>query len=331
MARKKAAIPLTRAEIIRQRKAQRKPKPVSRQKKRGGSMASLGAMPPTFVRGRKAAVPSSRSRPKRRKQERRKIHFALDVPGAEVGLPSLPVVRFGWRGVSGLMVVSLAVLVYWMWSAPAFQVGTVELAGAERLTPEEVNRVLNITGRPVFGLDPESLAWNLQQAFPELSSVVLKVGFPSRVIALVEERKPLIVWLQGEVIIWIDADGIAFLPRGEVEGLVKVHALGSPPDLAQDEEAEEVAPRFLTVELVTAILIVDSQAPAGAPILFDPEHGLGWEDPQGWQVFFGNTGEDMVTRLQIYQTLVEVLNEKNIRPALISLEYLHTPFYRMER
>ncbi len=72
--------------------------------------------------------------------------------------------------------------------------------------------------------------------------------------------------------------------------------------------------------------------PEGTVLVFDSEHGLGWNDPNGgWDVFFGNEDEDMDMKLAVYQALVERLKTEGIQPALISVEYVHAPYYRMER
>jgi hypothetical protein len=63
---------------------------------------------------------------------------------------------------------------------------------------------------------------------------------------------------------------------------------------------------------------------------YDPSFGLGWQDPQGWMVFFGRNTSEITTKLLEYQTIIAALQERNITPALISLENLHAPFYRLE-
>ena len=45
----------------------------------------------------------------------------------------------------------------------------------------------------------------------------------------VKERVPVSVWSQDDVTRWISADGVAFEPKGEAEGLVSISAAGNPP------------------------------------------------------------------------------------------------------
>jgi hypothetical protein len=71
--------------------------------------------------------------------------------------------------------------------------------------------------------------------------------------------------------------------------------------------------------------------PADTLLVYDSEHGLGWNDPNGWEVFFGAEDQDMEMKLMVYQALVDRLQSEGIQPALISVEYVHAPYYRMER
>jgi hypothetical protein len=36
-------------------------------------------------------------------------------------------------------------------------------------------------------------------------------------------------------------------------------------------------------------------------------------------------------KLNVYQTLVDQLQSEGIQPEMISVEYVHAPYYRMER
>jgi hypothetical protein len=60
-------------------------------------------------------------------------------------------------------------------------------------------------------------------------------------------------------------------------------------------------------------------------------HGLGWNDGFGWVVFFGKDTEEMDQKLKVYRVLAKRLKKENPRPELISVEYLHAPYYRLER
>jgi hypothetical protein len=64
--------------------------------------------------------------------------------------------------------------------------------------------------------------------------------------------------------------------------------------------------------------------------VYDPLRGFGWQDERGWQAYFGQV-TDMEMKLKVYNALVSKLEQKGERPALISVEYVHTPYYRLNR
>jgi cell division protein FtsQ len=265
---------------------------------------------------------------KRKTKARRRFDVELGVTGAEVRLPALPALQPGWRLLSGLLVVALLGLLYTVWNSPVYTVEIAEVDGVQRLTPIEINTVMKVAGKSIFEIDPAQLQRDLQEAFPELYDIRVQVGFPSQVRAAVVERQPVLEWRQEGSSIWVDENGVAFPPRGQVDVQAVVEAKTSVNRLSKEFESDEV---FLEAELIDAVLMISKDAPGGIPLVYDQEHGLGWKDPKGWQVYFGQSGQDMETKMKVYQALVERLDEKDIIPALISVEYVHAPYYRMDR
>jgi hypothetical protein len=154
------------------------------------------------------------------------------------------------------------------------------------------------------------------------------------VAVYVEERQPLLVWKQEGRTVLVDANGYAFpmrSPEDPAPSLV-VESLSSPPVLTQAVEDIEnvIQPQFMTVEMVSAILSMSAQAPTGSPLVYDAKQGLGWRDVQGWEAYFGDV-RNMDLKLKIYRALVEKLKKEGTPPALISVEHVHTPYYRLER
>jgi cell division protein FtsQ len=202
-------------------------------------------------------------------------------------------------------------------------------------------------GKSVFTLDPYLLDETLQEAFPELAKVSVRVNLPASVKVVVTEREPVISWVQDGVEAWVDAQGISFPPRGEAKSaLVRVEGHGTQPSIAittsvsdqqslPDEKTSPSTPNNPTLrlspELVSSILALGVKMPAETILVYDSEHGLGWNDPHGWEVFFGEEDQDMEMKLTVYQALVERLQNEGVQPALISVEYVHAPYYRMER
>ena len=320
----------SRADQVRERRKKTAAKPT-----RKSLRAQKAAKPvPVITRAGRVVMPT---RPMASSRTRRRYDVSLGSPGAEMQLPTLPTLRWSWRMVSGLLTLVLLGVLYALWNMPAFRVDVAEISGLQRIHPQDVNLVLGLANTPVFVLQSEMMQKNLLDAFPEFSSATVQVGWPNRVVVTVTERVPVLAWTAGGQSVWVDPQGMSFPVRGEGDGLslVVVEAQGPPPAPAGvtdlPPEASAWSRPFMNVDLVSAVLLLRGFAPEGVTLLYDSAHGLGWRDPQGWQVYFGPTGTDMGQRLQVYQALVTRLNNEQIYPALISVEYLHAPFYRMDQ
>ena len=72
-----------------------------------------------------------------------------------------------------------------------------------------------------------------------------------------------------------------------------------------------------------------AQVPPGVTILYDESFGFGWNDPRGWKVYFGTSGNDVELKMRVYESLVASLTQPGIRPALINVTYPTAPYYRL--
>ncbi len=270
----------------------------------------------------------------------------LNTKGAEVGLPSLPNISLGWRILSAPLFLFCLVGLISMMSADLFTVTTIKLTGAQRLNADDILSQLNLSGQSIVSLVPSEIETQLVEGYPSLSEVSVSVSLPAALTIRVQERQPVLVWQQGAVTLWIDSEGILFPPRGEAEIPLTVLAAGDPP--GADDNPEEAAespsaeagaepartptqtwPRT-TPEFVEGVLALSQYVPSGTYLLYDPQFGLGWEDPQGWMVYFGRDISDMHMKLVEYTHIVDALGAEGLTPGLISLEFYHAPYYRME-
>ncbi len=270
--------------------------------------------------------------------------------GAEIRLPALPLVSLGWRIVSLILVIGLAGVLFFTWTGSDFQVKAAQVSGLQRITEQDVQDVLNVSDQPIFVVNPDQLKQDLKLAFPELSAIAVQVSLPDQVLVTVTERTPVLIWQQGEYTEMIDAQGYPFPLRQGMHiisgSLALVVANAEPPiaDLPPITEEitntmaakvilqykEKTGQRLLMPEMVAAILRMAEQVPTGTPILYDAQHGLGWKDGRGWDVYFGGP-QDMDKKLIVYQAIVKRLENEGIQPAMISVEQVHAPYYRMQR
>jgi hypothetical protein len=316
---------LSRADLVRTRRRQQM------QRRQTQSSALVTRPLPAITSRDNANYAAPRFVP--RPSTQRRFQAALSMPGFHLRLPAVVLPRFqaGWRLVSGFMCAALVILIYLLWTLPEFRVSAAQINGNERIDGNELNAVLNPAGQPIFSFLPADLETRLRLNYPELAAVKVTLDLPNIMIVNVTERKPIILWQQNNGYTWIDESGVAFRPRPVPVSLISVAASGPPPaGLPSLNDPLSPIP-FLSADLVKAIQTLASNVPAGAPMIYDPQYGLGWTDSRGWQTFFGSESKDMVLKLQVYQSLVTALMERGIFPAFISVQYANAPYYRMSR
>ena len=321
----------TRAEMLRE-KRERRPRKVQPERKRRSLKNSSGDFPPVLVRG--AAAASISHSHKRGKSRRRRFDIALNGQGAEMRLPSIPVIGFGWRLFSALLIAGLGFAIYFLWTAPFFNVESIDVSGLVRISDEELNAVADVVGKSIIFVDPAKVEQALSAAFPELENIHVETEVPNKVLVNLVERQPVLAWEQDGQTYWIDEYGMAYPPHGDSKPSISVQGsdlLASIPIDSEITANEEQQPQSIPVELVNAVLILNQKIPEGSPITYDSQHGIGWYDSRGWQVYFGSGGEDMELKWKVYWKTFKRLKKAGIRPALISVEHVHAPYYRLER
>jgi hypothetical protein len=276
------------------------------------------------------------------KRQGRKVNVPLRTSGAELQLPAFPQLQLGWRFISGaIFFLSLAV-VFSFSSLNTFEVSAINLQGSQRLSSEAILSQIDMAGKAIISIKPGEIEEEIGENFPSLDMIKVSAGLPASVNIQVSERVPIILWQNDESSLWIDSEGITFPIRGEAETLLTVAANGNPPEIevvgetetTQNEEnlsilQEQRYPRTSS-EFVEGMLSLSDYLPEEAVLQYDPQFGLGWQDPRGWLVYFGSDISEIEMKLAEYEVIITTLQEQNLNPALISLEFLHSPFYRME-
>ena len=276
----------------------------------------------------------------------RKKHTAyvpLKKKGAELQIPALPNLQLGWRLISGAVLALSLAVVFSFTSLSTFQISAIHLIGAERLSAEAVLSQVDLAGKSIIQVQPEEVRARVEEQFPGVKQVSVAVNLPASVTISVEERIPLILWEQNTTAYWIDAEGVMFPVFGEAEVAQSVIATGDPPPTPEvfsadlDDTTGEIShllevryPRT-TTNFVEAVLSLKDHVPEGTTLQYDPQFGLGWRDPSGWLVYFGQDTNNIEIKLAEYQTIVQEISKQNINPTLISLEFLHAPYYRVEQ
>jgi len=253
---------------------------------------------------------------------RRRVDVPLSTPGAEIRLPSMPQVSNKWRILSGVLTVGLLMGLILLTQAALFQVRDVQVQGLERFTEGEIARAINITGSSIFFINPGSIKQDLQITYPGLSEIEVNVSWPANVLISLEERYPVLAWNWDGHVRWVDRNGVAFEPHDEGLDVVQVKSKMLPPTIKD---------RFVDPRLVDAVAALGPYIPEDVDMIFDPVHGLGWRDPRGWISYFGFNDDDAVKKMTVDLALVDYLEGKSITPEIINVEFLESPYFRMEQ
>ena len=285
------------------------------------------------VRSRRARVEAvvepapreRRPRPARTHPPRRRHDLALPAElGAELRLPSIPVVRPGPRVLSAVLLALTAWALQSVLAAGSFRVAEASVSGARLLSPSQVRSLARVDGESVFLLDPRDVVHRLLQE-PEVGEAEVSIGWPNRVEITIHERIPVVEWDDGDLTWWVSSEGIAFLGRGAFPGQVRVESEEPLLQISPDPLEPVVAPSVLE-----AAVLLRSQLPEIEMLYADRDHGLSFLDPRGWRVYFGSGG-DMVAKVRTYQFLVEHIMAEGIHPLLVSVEDPYSPFYSLQR
>lgn len=320
----------TRAELLRE-KREKRPRRTVAESKRSSRGTMRGEFPPILVRGgRDASLSYSHSKGKKSK---RRFDIALNGQGAEMRLPSIPVIGIGWRLVSVLLIGLLGFSIYFLWSSPFFNVEEIDVTGLSRISRVELEAVANVVGKSIILVNPQKIEQDLRAAFPEFENIKIETEVPNKVSAKIVERRPVLAWQQDGQTYLIDETGQAYLTHGETASGITVQGsdlLSSPAEGDEILEAGEVAEQALPMELVNSLLILSEKMPEDSSLMYDSQHGISWFDSRGWQVYFGSDG-DTDLKWKVYWKTFKRLKQAGIRPAIISVEHVHAPYYRLER
>ncbi len=313
----------SRAEQVRLRREQERAKELARAMKQ--ATRPVPSVPRPKPEAAKKVAPA--------KQKERRFQIALAMPRFNlraIHMPQIPRPRLGWRALSFFLFALCGAAIYLAFSLPELRVTEAQVSGNRILTSAEINSVMGVSGQPIFVLTPSELETRLRLNYPELASVYVTATLPNFLSVQVLERKPVIRWEQGGGYTWVAEDGVAFRPRGEMEGLISVAAESAPPVIGSGTDPLLPTP-FISTEMVRALQGLAWHVPPGEVILYNESFGFGWNDPRGWRAYFGTTASDVELKMRVYEQMVASLTQRGIRPALINVTYPTAPYYRMNQ
>jgi hypothetical protein len=251
-------------------------------------------------------------------RRRRRVRLPLSVTAS----------GFGWRWVSAGLAAAILILGIVVLTNKVFRVARAEVGGVRYVPAEEIFAQSDVAGMHVLQIDPDVVAERVARS-PSLDSAQVLVRWPARVIIIVREREPAIVWEQGGAQYWVDGRGNLMLMRQYIPSLVRVVNEGDaipfrcPGPTCPDQGTVTIDP-----DVVLGTQHLKSLRDNIEMLYYDPVRGLSYQDGRGWRGYFG-VGTDMDFKLAIYETLVADLETRGLHPVYIDVSNPDAPFYRL--
>jgi len=239
---------------------------------------------------------------------------------------------FNWRWVSLSIIVVTGGLLAFIATDPIFNVTSAEIGGATYTPVDEIFTAADISNKHILTIDPE-LVRHRVLASPSFSSAQVALAWPARVIIVVVEREPALVWEQGSERYWVDVNGNLMLMRRDLPNLVHVVNEGEaipfecPGPACPTSDAQRVSIDPSVVLGAQQLKTLRSNIDV---LYYDPAHGLSYQDGRGWRGYFG-AGTDMDIKLRVYETLVSNLLGRGILPVRIDVSNPNAPYYGVAR
>jgi hypothetical protein len=227
---------------------------------------------------------------------------------------------------------------------PRFYLSYIPVEGTSAIVPDDIVAHSGLAGSHIFAADPQAAAEKIA-TMPGVISATVTLRWPNNVVVRIREETPVAVWREGDQAYWVNESGQLLPALAQSVGLLEiVSEVEAGAAEQRSEGAEEIgeletgevngenASRLADVPFVPADVLVGAMQlrelrPNIERLFYRPSGGLSYQDGRGWRAYFG-TGEDMHQKLAVYETLVEELLSRDIRPEYIGVSNQEKPYYR---
>ena len=170
-----AANGITKADLVRQRQKQASQGRVKQTTKAVQQPIKSSSVP--VMTRKEAFAVSYPAFPKQ--TNRRQYNYSIGATGAAVRLPAISSINIGWRFLSFFLGIFCLVGIFLLFNSSEFRVQQIQTSGLTRLTANDLNAVLNISGESLVWFDAQQAKNDLLIAFPELKEIKISVAFPN--------------------------------------------------------------------------------------------------------------------------------------------------------
>jgi len=232
-----------------------------------------------------------------------------------------------WLGLLFLTILGAAF--YFIVFSSIFKIEEIQISGDIKIPVEEIRNIIleqidkNYFKKSVFLVSLKEINEALLEKFPQVARITIDRSFPNVLAVVVEERKAIAVFLQGEDYYFIDNEGVVFEKISEI-----------PPQMLKIKNSAWISDiglgkRIFSKERMEQILKIDTKlndleiSTMEVSIISDKR--LNVEISEGWKIFF-NLREDLEWQL----TELDLLIKKRIPPdKRKNLEYIDLRFEKI--
>lgn len=216
-----------------------------------------------------------------------------------------------WQLLVGALL--LAGIALWLWLDPRWYLESsrVQIAGTDSL-PLAKEAVLagEALNQHSLWIDSATVITKVLNSIPAVEAAELDCRpYPAYCLFTLSEREPVLAWKTEGVVQWVDAEGLFFAAREE------------RPELPSLQGPKPEEGKLRPMELAASVRnLVELGVPPGE-LHYHPQKGIIWDNPQGWQVFFGQGAQQMENRWRVYQTLLANLSGRGILPEMFDVRF----------
>ncbi len=222
-----------------------------------------------------------------------------------------------WRLVSGLLALTLLMVLALFFASDAFYVHSIAVGGLNYMSSNEIFSLTNVTGMHVFWVDAAQVRADIKRS-PTIADADVRVGWPPNMVQIIiTERQPALVWEQAGTANWVDLQGRVMKQRENRSDLLRISA---------DSSVTGEVGATVDKNVVTGAVQLQALMPNITVLRYHPDKGLGYNDQRGWEAWLG-AGSDMPERVLIYDSIVNDLLARGVVPTEVNVEDPNAPFY----
>lgn len=226
--------------------------------------------------------------------------------------------RVGWRFASMGIVTLFGLLLGHVITNDNFFVDSIELVSTDYVPGDEIYRASGVHGMNVFWINPSDVESRIESV-PGVKHAVVEFEWPATLYVEVAEKEPIILWKQAGKSVWVDENGKTFPARHHLSWLLPIVVDDATEPLGIDE--------YIPIDVLEGARQLKILRPNIELLHYDIGQGLSYQDGRDWRGYFG-TGNNMGTKLLVYETLVENLMSRDIWPKVVNVVEPGTPFHR---